>query len=185
MMVNRFMTDNSSPQEFPAYIEKSSRKSRAVIVLFIFLLILVGILVAGFYLFTVKRATVSRFLHSFPFQQSPTKIPPTPTTVPTPTPTPLIKKSDIVLAVLNGSGVSGAAQKVSTYLQAQGYQIKNSSNADSFAYTGITIVTMKTKTTIVSLLQKDLQSYQNTSSVSAKTLDTLPDGIDGEVIVGQ
>ncbi len=58
-------------------------------------------------------------------QETPT---PTATVAPTPTTKPL-ERAQISVAVLNGSGKTGAASKMATYLEALGYKIQRTGNA--------------------------------------------------------
>src|SRR5260370_13951941 len=112
-------------------------------------------------------------MQKLPVLQTPTQTP-TPTLAPpTPTLTPAVKKADLSLVVLNGSGEPGVGQKMAAFLEKQGYTVKTTGNADNYSYVGITVVTTQAKSSIVLLLEKDLQSYQHTGSIAAKVKDSF------------
>src|SRR5687768_484793 len=132
------MKEDGSFPEFPAYIEKSSRKPRLLFILIVFTVIIIAIL-SGLY-----------FLGASGNNQpvSPTAVPtstqtPTPTSSATPSaslspsvsgrvtprlsPKPTaasstkLDRSELTIAVLNGSGQAGAARSISSHLQTLGY----------------------------------------------------------------
>ena len=103
------------------------------------------------------RKTKIKFPTSIVKKTTPT---PTTTSTPTPTPTPIIKKSEIKLKILNGSGIKGQAAKLSTYLKEKGYKDIVVGNADSFNYehTIIKLSNEKYKETISKDLKELLEN---------------------------
>lgn len=195
------MSDNSPFREFPSYIDNSPRKSRKWMILSaIGLFILLSL--AGLYLLGANTnkgksmGNTSPVAKNFPSPtQFPTSLPttepsvsassPTPTGKKTPTPTPgsATDRSELKIAVLNGSGTAGAAKGVSSYLNGLGYAIKTIGNADNYTYKNITIRISKSKSAFLPLLKKDLESNPKTSTVSASIVETA--SADAEVIVGK
>ena len=94
----------------------------------------------------------------------------TPVSSPTPVTTDL-KRSDVKLQVLNGSGVSGLAGKVKTYLEGLGYKDVATGNADSSDYAQTELQVKDSKKSFSDLVSKDL-SKDYTVSSSIKTLNS-------------
>lgn len=91
-----------------------------------------------------------------------------PTIAPTATPVPL-KKSDLKISILNGSGKPGFAGIAKTYLESLGYQNITTGNADSYDHPTTTI-SVKTKSSVTDQLKADLsQKYTVTESTSSST----------------
>lgn len=114
-------------------------------------------------------------------KQSPT---PSPSSKASPTPakqTGSTQRSEISVAVLNGSGIAGAAKNISTYLTSLGYDVTMVGNAKTFDYKNLTIVTTKATSTYAALLKKDLAP--KSSSISAIIDDTIK--TDAQVIIGK
>ena len=90
-------------------------------------------------------------------RQNPT---PTPTTVVnpptnTPTPTPNIKRENVRIKILNGSGIRGQAGQLQDFLEEKGYQEILTSNADNFDFERTEI--HYKKESILNLVKQDLQ----------------------------
>jgi|SRR5579885_1664256 len=185
----------SEVQEFPGYVQKSSHKPRLLLI-FVILLVLTIIVLIGLYLLGAKTKKLTTFISSVPHLSptlQPTSMPSatvsaTVTTAATPsgklTITPTLSttsRSALSLAVLNGSGVPGAAEKVSEKLTGLGYNVTTTGNADTFTYQGITIKVKKTASSYLPLLKKDLAS--ESASISAGIDNAI--SVDAEVIVGK
>lgn len=191
-MQNRYYMKDEVPfQDFPAYTEQSSSKSKAIGIFLIALLIVIGV-VGGLYLLGRNKNGDTDSQISVTKAPSPTQAPtetpvssisgsitPSAKTTPSPSGTKL-DRSAISIAVLNGSGVAGAASKTAATLKALGYTIGATTNADKFTYTDITVLVKKTKKDYGDLLKKDL-SAQGTVTVTVN--DTIP--TDAQVIVGK
>lgn len=104
----------------------------------------------------------------------------TPTTRPTSTSS-AIDREDVTLTVQNGSGVAGAAGKVSSYLEGLGYSVASTGNADAFDYEDITINVKKGATSLLNQLKKDLAS-QGTVGETSETYTGTSDAL---IIIGQ
>ena len=88
-------------------------------------------------------------------QPSPT-VTPTPV-APSPTPTPSVKREELKISVLNGSGTPGKATEVRDLLLEKGYSDIVRGNADNFDYTVSELQVKKSKKEAVNLLKEDLQ----------------------------
>jgi hypothetical protein len=111
---------------------------------------------------------------------TPTSTKATPTTKPTGV-LGTTDRSDISVTVLNGSGVAGAASKISSYLKGLGYDVTSTGNAETFDYEGITISVKSGKTAILNQLKKDLTSQGTIDATSSTYTGTG----DAEIIVGK
>ena len=123
-------------------------------------------------------ALVGGLITYFSGISKPTEVEATPTPVATSTPvsspTPVttdLKRSDVKLQVLNGSGVSGLAGKVKTYLEGLGYKDVATGNADSSDYAQTELQVKDSKKSFSDLVSKDL-SKDYTVSSSIKTLNS-------------
>lgn len=161
-------------QDSPTYSERSS-KGPVLIIVFFVVLVLVIVSAGGLYYLTTQNKHPDK---TNEISQIPTA---TPTAKPTPTPE--LKRNELIIAVLNGSGTAGAARGISAHLTELGYTVKTVGNADGFAYRDITINIKKSKQNYLSLLQKDLEDDPSVSSISANVVDTIT--TDAEVIVGR
>ena len=92
-----------------------------------------------------------------------------------------LDKSALHVSVLNGSGIRGAANGISTYLSHLGYSVVSVGNADSYEYRNITVLVKTDKSSYAQLLKKDLEN--NSGSVSSSLSDEISS--DAEVIVGR
>lgn len=109
----------------------------------------------------------------------------TPTTAKgTPTPTTVggLERSNLKVAVQNGSGIAGAATKASNALKKIGYDVVSSGNADNFEYTDTTIQVKSTKKGYLDMLKKDLSEMYTIGSATSDYTGTDADAI---VIVGK
>ncbi len=94
---------------------------------------------------------------------------PTPTPTLTPTPTIIIKKEEIKIKVLNGSGVAGKAGEVKKILEKAGYSQILTGNAEEFNFKITEIHVKKSKTYLKTEIKKILTDY--TSSFKEVFLD--------------
>jgi hypothetical protein len=163
--------------EFPSYVERSSPKPKLLLIFVIVLLLIIAALAGLYFLGATKN---NRVVQSIPTVPTPTP----PKQSPTPLPTqPVLNRSDITVAIKNGSGTAGAAKGISSTLNGLGYTIGAISNADKFTYTGITIHVKKSKSQYLDQLKKDVMENDSAASVSASVDDTIT--TDAEVIVGK
>lgn len=82
-----------------------------------------------------------------------------PTQPPTSTPTPSIKRDEIKIKLLNGSGTPGKASEVKEILNKEGYQEIITGNADSFDYKTTVFEIKKEKKEALVFLKEDLKDY--------------------------
>lgn len=171
------MKEDASSQDESIYSERSS-KSPFLIIIFFTVLVLVIVAAGGLYYLNIQNKQSSPPISPMP---QPT-ISITPTSSISATSVEL-KRSDLVISVLNGSGTSGAARGISSLLTNLGYTVKTVGNADGFAYRDITIKIKKSKEPYLPMLKKDLEEDASVSSISASVVDTIIN--DAEVIVGR
>lgn len=101
---------------------------------------------------------------------------------PTPTTTGSLDRSNLKVAVLNGSGTAGAATKASDALKKLGYDVVSSGNADNFDYETTQIQVKSTKKSYLTLIKTDLS---DTYTIGSATADYTGSGADAVVIVGK
>lgn len=106
---------------------------------------------------------------------------PTPSPSSTPTPTPVIKKEEIKLKILNGSGIKGQAARLSTFLKEKGYKDIVVDNADNFDYS-TTIIRVKDKKYLPIILE-DLKEVIEKPKTELLENKGLPEDI--TVIIGK
>lgn len=120
-----------------------------------------------------------------PVEETPTttpKVSPTGTkTTPAPTLSGGLDRADLTIEIQNGSGVAGAATKVSDILKNLGYDISSTGNADNFDYTKTVIQVKSTKKAYLDTLKKDLSTDY---TIGSATSDYTGDA-DALVIVGK
>lgn len=194
-----FMDNSSQPIASPYAREKKPFPRKLVFLLLLFLLLTAGG-IAGVRYFATQNNAGSLVSP----QTSPSPIAsPTPSLIPTPTeeaaattPQPTGKvsptkttgtttsstRSNTTVSILNGSGVVGAAAKVSTTLKDLGYQIGVVGNASTFDYEDVSIQVKKGKTSLLSQLKQDLKEY-TIGSTSATLAES--NAADAVVIVGK
>ncbi len=95
--------------------------------------------------------------------------PPTKSQTPPVTPTPAIKKEDIKIKILNGSGTRGQAAEIKDLLQKAGYGEVLTGNADNFDYANSELKVKKSKPEIAALLKNDLKDH--VTSLKVTTLE--------------
>lgn len=106
----------------------------------------------------------------------------TPSPLPSPSPSPSateLKREDMKIQVLNGSGVAGAAGKVKSSLETAGYENVGTGNADNYDYKGITIQVKDGKRAIGDLIEGDLEDDYKDITVR----ETLEDDSDYDAVV--
>jgi len=115
-------------------------------------------------------------------QEQKTNITPSPTTAPSPTPTPSIKKEELKLKILNGSGTAGKAGEAKDILSKAGYGEILTGNANNFDYEKTEIQVKKSKKDAVGYLKSDLKEYV-ADIVSSDLAET--EAADAVIIVGK
>ena len=199
--------DISSFREFPGYMEKPRRKMRSIIAFLGAFVILVALSLTGLYFLGENSKKSSQKISPQPtIVPSPTlalsatpsaaisptgKVTPTggkskPTSGPTgeqEADTASLDRSELSVAVLNGSGEPGAAKGTSAYLNELGYTIKTIGNADEFSYKNITIRIKKSKAAYLDILKADLEKNSPSTPIATSQTDSI--SADAEVIVGK
>src|SRR3989344_4252742 len=173
-------------QAFPkvAQQQASPRRPKTLLILALFLILLGGVLFVGSRLLGTKeeekKIESTRVAPTAIIVPSDTPVPseePTPTKKeekkvsksPTPTKeeaktvdsvdkTTGLDRAAITVEILNGSGISGAAGKMSSLLKGLGYVIGSTGNADNFDYQNVTIQVKSTKSKYLTLLKNDISS---------------------------
>ena len=187
----------SATSPLPSYPSDTPKKSKGLLRLVIFFVILV-ILVLGAkqFLFSSKnKKTEVPAITPIPTEyQYPTDtpVPPASETTPTITVKPAtnpvdkstgLDRSTLIIEVQNGSGVTGAAAKAADTLKNLGYKISSTGNADNTDYINVTIKVKSEKSDFLSLLKKDLGFSYTVGTASA---DLASDSsADAVVIIGK
>jgi hypothetical protein len=94
-----------------------------------------------------------------------------------------LDKSKVSIEIQNGSGETGVASTMSTYLKNLGYTISSTGNAENFDYEGVTIQTKAEFKNYIATLKKDLTPDYIVSASSSDLLDSSTADI--LVIVGK
>lgn len=87
----------------------------------------------------------------------------------TPTPKTELKRSDLKIKVLNGTGVPGVAGKATEFLEKLGYEGVKTGNADSFDYEKTIVQIKESKKNYLGLIIDDLSKNYSLAE-SSKTL---------------
>lgn len=108
-----------------------------------------------------------------------TSVTPTKSTSPTSTG---LDRASLTIEIQNGSGVAGAATKVSDILKDLGYEISSTGNADNFDYENTVIQVKSTKKAYLDMLKKDLATDY---TIGEATADLTGSSADALIIVGK
>lgn len=129
---------------------------------------------------TLSIAIASALIYVSFITQSKTAIVATPTPVLTPTPAEIpVQKSAITIEVLNGSGISGKAQKTADDLEAKGYTIVSTGNAKKIPVSTVQFSQQVSKRAI-DLLLSELREY----SISSVSSEPLASSVSARIILG-
>lgn len=138
----------------PTSVKKKSRKTLYLIIL---LVIILG--VAGFFLRSKLTAVI-------PAELKPT---PTPVATPTPVPTPEpLIRSDWSFEVLNGTTTSGQAKKLADKLTALGFSVVKTGNADKQTFAQTQILVRAELQSKIDLVVADLKDTVKIASVAGE-----------------
>jgi hypothetical protein len=182
------MTEKTVPP-FQSYTSRSSHNSpkspgkSLYIVLFLLLVVIIGIGAAQ-YLSSRSDNSNDNAPTAIEFDEpSDTAPTPTPNLEPTSTATPSasdLERGDLSVVILNGSGVSGAARKLSDTLTELGYEVESTGNADSSDYESTEIEVSSTKKNFLNQLKKDLEGEYTIGDTST----TYTGQGDAQIIIG-
>lgn len=143
-----------SPQ--PVIINQSSLAKKIAIILSFCIFLVVGLLISSKKIFNRNTDYVSPVVENIPQN--------------TPTPAPTTNIDSFKVQVLNGSGITGEATKVSTLLSQNKFKVANTGNAPNYDYVKTEIQTKElVSTQIIDLLIESLEK-DYTSTVSAAKL---------------
>lgn len=127
--------------------DRKSNKGKNIL-LFAVVFLLVAIVSALFYFFATG---------SLKFEKPVEEPQVTPTEEPSPTPTPEeFDRAELSVQVLNGSGISGEAGVMQTYLEDLGYEDIEVGNADNSDFVGVTIQIKEEFEDLAELIDEDL-----------------------------
>jgi hypothetical protein len=199
------MKENGSFQEFPAYVERSSNKSRFIFIFIVIIILIIAILAVFYFLGVNSKKNAAQVVPTPTREVTPTEEVPSstpsasvsPSSLPsgkvTLTPSPSSRTpsgtaaksaiTELTLAILNGSGQPGAAKGISSYLSGLGYTIKTVGNADNFTYENITVKIKKSKGGYLSQLKRDISANSPNTTISTNIDDSIT--TDAEVIIGK
>lgn len=183
---------NQPPKTFPKQIKR--------IILF---LVLILAMIAG-YIYISQSSTSDNQTPTVSLTPTPTDVFPSETPIPTepitptesvtktPTPKPTsnpvdtatgLDRSDLAVAVRNGSGETGVGTRASDVLKGFGYHIVSIGNADHFNYENVVVQVAASKSKYLDLLKKDLATVYTIGSASAQLSASV--SADAVVIVGK
>jgi hypothetical protein len=182
------MSEESSFQVDPSYVGKSSNKKRLVVIFFVVLLLLIAGLGALYLLGSSAKHSSFKPTNPIPTE---TMTSPTPssstsaqlTATPSAALSPTLVPTSLKVSILNGSGTPGAAGAVADALKNGGFTNVTNGNANSYTYTGITLITKTADSSYVPQLKKYIGTVNSSATITVKTDDTIP--TDVEVIVGK
>lgn len=153
-----------SPQ--PVIINQSSLAKKIAIILAVCIFLVAGLLISSKKIFNRNTDYVSPVVENIP-QNTPTSIP-------------TINIDSLKIQVLNGSGITGEATKVSTLLSQNKFKVANTGNAPNYDFVKTEIQTKDlVSTQIIDLLVESLEK-DYTSTVSATK---LPESSEYDIIV--
>ena len=111
------------------------------------------------------------------------EVAPTPTPIveetASPTPAPVLGRSDLKVQVLNGSGTSGKAGVVETFLEDLGYEEVATGNADSYDFEETAVSIKKESEDYRDMIVEDLEEEYTVSSDT----ETLDEDSDFDVVI--
>lgn len=139
-------------------LNQGSKGSSKTIVLIIVLLLILA--AAGFF--------ANQTFHPFSASQPVTEATPIPTPEPSPSPEPVLNRAEWSFEVLNGSGATGQAKKVAEKIQALGYTVVKTGNADKSNYEVTQILVKKDLTDKVNIVVADLKDAIRIASVAGE-----------------
>ncbi len=146
------------------------------------------IFLSSFFLSLIFFIVVSNLKLKFNFDlpkaklKSTTKVSPT-KSLPkkTPRPSASVKKDELNIKVLNGSGKRGKASEVKDLLKEKGYQEILTDNADSFDYEQTELQVKKSKSSVASTIKDDLKGNVSSFKESVLSEDEAADVV---IIIG-
>lgn len=148
-------------------LEYQDRSSSGVMWIIVLTALLVGALAGGFITYFSGLARLENP------QVTPT---PVATEMPSTTPTPAaqteLKREDLTVQILNGSGVAGAAGQAKAALEKLGYKNVQTGNASASDFAETEVAILKAKENYFELVKKDLEDSDYTVSATAKTAPT-------------
>ncbi|OGH20639.1 MAG: hypothetical protein A3D74_04255 [Candidatus Levybacteria bacterium RIFCSPHIGHO2_02_FULL_37_13] len=95
---------------------------------------------------------------------------------------PSLERSEWTLEVLNGSGIAGAATKISRTLESLGYKVIKTGNAKDDTYTTIHVLIDKAMMDQAELLLADLKDTLPTATLSGELTDSTASA---RIIIGK
>lgn len=141
-------------EELPAVpneLEEKKPKTKGIFLIVLIITLIIVVFIGGI---LVYKKTVDKIRISAGPEPSPT-----PVMEPvTPSPKIILKKEDLKIEILNGSGVPGAAGVAKKYLEESGYVITKTGNAKSFTYKETEVSIKEEKEPYLEMLKKDLEN---------------------------
>lgn len=107
---------------------------------------------------------------------------PAPSAEPTAEPEGELKREELKVQVLNGSGVVGGAGKLAKVLEDAGFEEVGTGNADNYKYEGVIIRVKEGKLNVGELIEEDLKDYEDVQIEEELDEDSE---WDAEVVLGK
>lgn len=181
-MQQRLYMKEGSAFDLPSSPEKSSSLSQFIMPFFVILALIIVLLVGLYMLGANRKAKIEKSPVGTKTTALSPSMAPSITASPSATPEPL-KRSDLTIAVLNGSGTAGAAAGISSHLKGLGYNVQRVGNADVFTYQDITVKISSSKKQFTQQLKTDIVGSAPNTTVTVE--DAATGTVDAEVIVGK
>lgn len=180
--------------------ERSLQKPNRLFLLGLIILIIGGIAFGAYKLLVgsqtsqlpIPTPTPTEILSPTDTPTETSEISPTPEPTPTPTSKPTVNpvdettgldRSKLSVSVQNGSGETGAANKMAEVLRSFGYRVAKIGNADTTDYEKVNIEVKSDKSSFLTLLKRDIAVTYSVGSTSATLSATA--SADAIVIVGK
>jgi len=153
----------SQPQADVDEVEQAPRKSILILIIIAIISFIFGLLVA---LGVGKVMQMQQSSQTPEATEAPTS---KPTISVTPSPEPTVSREDIILEVLNGSGIRGAASQARNFLEELGYTVNSVGNADKSSYSeSQLIVNEDMDEAIIELLLNDIGDEYTVATPSSE-----------------
>ena len=133
-------------------------------------------------IFSLSKMNLAEISFKLPEKQK-IEIAASPTTMPTrkPSPTPSVKRDELKVKILNGSGTKGKATEVKDVLLETGFADIVTGNAETFDYEKTELQIKKESSDALSLIQHDLKDYVSISDAAELDEDETADIV---IIIG-
>lgn len=175
--------NQESPQVTTWTPEEEETGGSKKILLIVLIVVAVAALIGGGVFVYLKARPSKEKVEPTPMA-TPIPLPKEPAEIsPTPSPVAELKRENLLVQVLNGSGVPGTAGKAKAFLEGLGYQGVKAENANSYDYEKTEVSIKEDKKDYLDLLLKDLEDEYSLATETG-TLEEESE-FDAVVIIGK